>query len=260
MAFIAAETCMHASPHIVVNQSQLRFTGSKLATATTAPTITTSTTPPATMLRRKFLSDGETPGCAASATSGISNAAANAAVASPLIAFSFADDARTLSWLLGRHRPAAAGVGRRTGSLRGWKNASEPARGLLRPTPGIAMVTAKADAIDVVVNQLIHPTCRILIAGEMDKVIFFFLGGETKPEDKVVRALPLLLNLPAVLGGADRVFTVSISRLLPLPFISSESDKPIHRNHPSMLLLDNEKCLNHSERAQEDEQFLLPWR
>ncbi|KAJ8475793.1 hypothetical protein OPV22_019520 [Ensete ventricosum] len=108
-------------------------------------------------------------------------------------------------------------------------------------------------------DQLIHPTCRILIAGEMDKVIFFFLGGETKPEDKVVRALPLLLNLPAVLGGADRVFTVSISRLLPLPFISSESDKPIHRNHPSMLLLDNEKCLNHSERAQEDEQFLLPW-
>ncbi|CAL9054297.1 unnamed protein product, partial [Musa banksii] len=137
----------------IMNQSQLRFTGSKLATATTAPTITTSTTPPATMLRRKFLSDGETPGCAASATSGITNAAANAAAASPLIAFSFADDARTLRWLLGRHRPAAAGVGR-TGSMSGWKNASEPARGRLRPTPGIAMVTAEADAIVVLVIDL----------------------------------------------------------------------------------------------------------
>ncbi|WRX33363.1 K Homology domain [Theobroma cacao] len=44
--------------------AQLRLTGSKLATPITAPTRTTSTTPPATMLSKKFLRDGVTPSAA----------------------------------------------------------------------------------------------------------------------------------------------------------------------------------------------------
>lgn len=126
---------------------QLRFTGSKLATAITAPTMAASTTPPATMLRRKFFSDGEMPGCAASATSGMSSAAANAAVVSPLTAISFADDgdddARILSWLQAC-RLTAGGVG----SLSGWKKASDPTRARPTQNAGLVKVTAEADAMD----------------------------------------------------------------------------------------------------------------
>lgn len=125
--------------------TQLRFTGSKLETATTAPVITPATTPPATMLRRKFFSDGEMPGCAASATSGITRAATIAAAASPPSAFSFSDDdsARTWSWAPGRV-PAAAGAG----NLSGWKKVSGPAKGRLKPTAGFDMVTAEANAME----------------------------------------------------------------------------------------------------------------
>ena len=72
-----------------------------METATTAPTMATSTTPPETMLRRKFLSDGEIPGCAASATSGSTSAAATAAAAAHSLAgFCADDDARTTATLL----------------------------------------------------------------------------------------------------------------------------------------------------------------
>ncbi|KAF8728639.1 hypothetical protein HU200_017907 [Digitaria exilis] len=57
-----------------------------------------STTPPETMLRRKFLSDGEIPGDAASATSGSTSAAATAAAAAhsfPGCCWPFCADART---------------------------------------------------------------------------------------------------------------------------------------------------------------------
>ena len=68
-----------------------------METATTAPAMPAKTTPPDTMLSRKFLSDGERPGDAASATSGSTNAAATAAAVSPAVSFSCtdADDALT---------------------------------------------------------------------------------------------------------------------------------------------------------------------
>ncbi|KAJ6759596.1 hypothetical protein OIU74_026128 [Salix koriyanagi] len=49
----------------------------------------TSTTPPATMLNKKLLRDGETPGPAASATSGITMAAVSAPAVNPVTTFSF---------------------------------------------------------------------------------------------------------------------------------------------------------------------------
>ncbi|KAL0345048.1 UNVERIFIED_CONTAM: hypothetical protein Sradi_4336100 [Sesamum radiatum] len=73
-----------------VNEVWLRLTGSKLATPITAPTMAVSTTPPAAMLSRKFLSDGDTP-LAASATSGTTIEAVSAAAVSPDTAFSFND-------------------------------------------------------------------------------------------------------------------------------------------------------------------------
>ncbi|KAF5748441.1 hypothetical protein HS088_TW04G00395 [Tripterygium wilfordii] len=69
--------------------SQARLTGSKFATPTTAPKMATSTTPPAAMLSKKLLRDGETPEAAASATSGITMEAVKAAAVSPVKAFSF---------------------------------------------------------------------------------------------------------------------------------------------------------------------------
>ena len=57
-------------------------------TPITAPTITTSTVPPAAMLSKKFFSDGETPE-AASATSGTTIEAVSAAAVIAVTAFSF---------------------------------------------------------------------------------------------------------------------------------------------------------------------------
>ena len=85
-----------------------------METATTAPTMATSTTPPDAMLSRKFLSDGDSAG-AASATSGTASAAATAATAAipaaaaaaeafSLLTGSPDDDARTTT-----ARRAAAG-------------------------------------------------------------------------------------------------------------------------------------------------------
>lgn len=74
------------------NSTQLRFTGSKFETPITAPNIATTTAPPAAMLSKKFFSDGETPGPAASATSGITIDAVRAAAVIPATAFSFNED------------------------------------------------------------------------------------------------------------------------------------------------------------------------
>lgn len=69
-------------------RSQPRLTGSKLETPITAPTMAVSTTPPAAMLSKKFFREGETP-LAASATSGTTMEAVNAAAVNPATAFSF---------------------------------------------------------------------------------------------------------------------------------------------------------------------------
>ena len=107
-----------------------------METATTAPTMPTSTTPPDTMLSRKFLSDGVSD--AASATSGITSAAATAAAVSPATALSFADadaDARTTAIL-------AAGLAL---SCRGW---NDDAGVLASPaTDDSGAATADRDAV-----------------------------------------------------------------------------------------------------------------
>ncbi|PON46339.1 hypothetical protein PanWU01x14_252260 [Parasponia andersonii] len=64
----------------------------------TAPTMAVSTTPPATMLSKKFLIEGETPGTAASATSGITIDAVNAAAVRPVAAFFLREEACTCRW------------------------------------------------------------------------------------------------------------------------------------------------------------------
>uniref|UniRef100_A0A6N2N016 Uncharacterized protein n=1 Tax=Salix viminalis TaxID=40686 RepID=A0A6N2N016_SALVM len=62
---------------------------SKLETPITAPIMATSTTPPAAMLSKKFLREGETPAPAASATSGITMEAVSAPAVNPVTTFSF---------------------------------------------------------------------------------------------------------------------------------------------------------------------------
>ncbi|BAF22523.1 Os07g0673600 [Oryza sativa Japonica Group] len=117
-------------------EDQVRLTGSKLETATTAPTMATSTTPPDTMLRRKFLSDGVRLPCAASATSGRTIAAAMAAAVSPAVALSFID-ADALTAILA----AAAGLALGTG----WNEAH---RGFLsQATDSGRAATADSDAV-----------------------------------------------------------------------------------------------------------------
>ena len=67
----------------------------------------TTTVPPAAMLSKKFFSDGETPGPAASATSGITIDAVRAAAVSPVMAF-FNDDRTATSLPLDVGTPAMA--------------------------------------------------------------------------------------------------------------------------------------------------------
>ena len=89
--------------------SQLRLTGSKLETPMTAPTMAVSTTPPATMLSKKFLREGETPESAAWATSGMTMEAVKAAAVSPEIAFSLREAfAWSLAVDLDEHGPPTA--------------------------------------------------------------------------------------------------------------------------------------------------------
>jgi hypothetical protein len=124
-------------PNERMTDDQARLTGSKLETATTAPTMATSTTPPDTMLSRKFLSDGVSPDCAASATSGSTSAAAAAAAVSPAAAFSFMDaDARTAI--------LAAGLAL---GCRGWNDAAAAPSGFLSPATGSGDATADRDAV-----------------------------------------------------------------------------------------------------------------
>eukprot|EP00262_Sarcandra_glabra_P014960 TRINITY_DN4511_c0_g1_i1.p1 TRINITY_DN4511_c0_g1~~TRINITY_DN4511_c0_g1_i1.p1 ORF type:complete len:126 (-),score=17.08 TRINITY_DN4511_c0_g1_i1:87-464(-) len=109
----------------------------------TAPTRTVSTTPPATMLSKKFLRDGEIPGCAASATSGITMAAVRAKAVNPVTAFSLSD---AWTWILPLDfdDPDFA----IEGSFMGLKKLSE-VTGLLwaAGVNGRAMETAKEEAI-----------------------------------------------------------------------------------------------------------------
>ena len=120
---------------------QVRFTGSKLATAITAPVRTTSTTPPEAKLSKPFFREVVT---AASATSGTIIEAVNAAAVSPVTAFSFIE-ARTLNF------PAVFGDtvfdGRSGGGL---KNAWElGTAAVFWPAfvSGIAIETAEIEAI-----------------------------------------------------------------------------------------------------------------
>eukprot|EP00250_Pteridium_aquilinum_P007396 c17123_g2_i1 orf=2-271(-) len=77
--------------HLLINHlvDHFRLTGSKVETAATAPPIATSTTPPATTLKSKFFKDGDTPGAAASAISGITAATSTARAAAPPRLISF---------------------------------------------------------------------------------------------------------------------------------------------------------------------------
>lgn len=101
-----------------VSSPQLRLTGSKLETPMTAPTRAASTTPPATMLSKKFLRDGVT---AASATSGTIMEAVKAAAVRPVTAFSFRE-ALTSNLELGFDDAATLFEARRGSGL---KNESE---------------------------------------------------------------------------------------------------------------------------------------
>lgn len=118
-----------------------------MATPMTAPTRTVSTTPPETMLSKKFLREGESPGCAASAMSGITIAAVSATAVSPVTAFSFIDDAARISVLpllfSGAGMVVAFGD-----SFIGLKKVSEP-RGLLCPAE--VMVSAAVTDEDAIV-------------------------------------------------------------------------------------------------------------
>ncbi|CAA0814233.1 Unknown protein [Striga hermonthica] len=126
-------------------EDQLRLTGSKLDTPITAPMMAVTTTPPAAILSRKFFSDGETP-LAASATSGTTIDAVNAAAVNPVTAFSFSE-ALTLNL-------PAAGVALDDRRGSGFKKA--PAIGCvfwLARTSGTAM--DNAEVVAAIVNLLV---------------------------------------------------------------------------------------------------------
>ena len=122
------------------------MTGSKLATPITAPTRAVRTTPPAAMLKRKFLREGEKLE-AASAASGITMEAVKAAAVSPVIAFSLRE-ALTSS----RRLPLEFGLAHAASfdgfTRSGWKKAASEVgfwRRLLwleEEVSGIAMETA----------------------------------------------------------------------------------------------------------------------
>lgn len=126
--------------------TQLLLTGSKLATPITAPTMTTSTTPPATMLSKKFLSDGDNPESAASATCGITIEAVSAAAVNPVTVFSFREALTTnLPLDLGLDGDAAMDLEGRTGN--GLKKASDPCSLFWALVKGVAIETGKVDTI-----------------------------------------------------------------------------------------------------------------
>lgn len=105
-----------------------------------------STTPPATMLSKKFLRDGETPGPAASATSGITMEAVRAAAVNPVANFSLKDPALICSRALGLW--ATTAFDGLTGN--GLKKASELGnRFWIVRVEGMAIETAEVEAIFV---------------------------------------------------------------------------------------------------------------
>lgn len=83
------------------------MTGSKLETPTTAPMMTVRTTPPEAMLSKKFLREGEIPGPAASAISGMTMEAVRAAAEIPVKALSNLI-LEALTWSLCTLPPGAA--------------------------------------------------------------------------------------------------------------------------------------------------------
>lgn len=83
----------HAAIQPFLFAAHFLLTGSKVETAATAPPIATRTTPPATTLRSRFLSDGDTPGATASAISGTTAAAKTVRAAGQARLKSFFDPA-----------------------------------------------------------------------------------------------------------------------------------------------------------------------
>ncbi|CAN6541226.1 unnamed protein product [Malus baccata var. baccata] len=137
------------TPNALPNGSfqQSASTWSKLDTPTTAPMITTATTPPAAILSKKFFREGETPE-AASATSGITIEAVSAAAVIPVTAFSF-NEALTRSLPLDFDAAGASAFEGLIGSGSGLKK--HPAEDWIlfwvALVNGMAIVTAVVDAI-----------------------------------------------------------------------------------------------------------------
>ncbi|KAK9149189.1 hypothetical protein Scep_007946 [Stephania cephalantha] len=105
----------------------------------TAPTMAPSTTPPATILSKKFFKDGDT---AASATSGTTIEAVSATAVNPVTAFSLSDAATwNLTLLLLLFPPPSTAL---LGSLTG--NGLRNGESLLTGN-GIAIETAEVEAI-----------------------------------------------------------------------------------------------------------------
>ncbi|KAJ9687980.1 hypothetical protein PVL29_013953 [Vitis rotundifolia] len=113
------------------------------------------------MLSKKFLSDGDNPESAASATSGITIEAASAAAVNPVTAFSF-KEALTSNFPLDLDDAAAIDFEGRTGN--GLKKASDPCSLFwvaLVMGMGMAIETAKVEAIVVclLVISSLTPNC-----------------------------------------------------------------------------------------------------
>jgi hypothetical protein len=128
------------------------LTGSKLETAITAPKMTPSTTPPDTILSKKFFSDGDNPDCAASAISGTTIAAASAATVTPVKAFSFREALTT------------------TQADRAFLDLTEPTSGVKAPVPSLLWATAGAANIGAKVEAHAMIAVRwlgALVCGEM---------------------------------------------------------------------------------------------
>lgn len=111
------------------------------------------------MLSKKFLSDGDNPESAASATSGITIEAASAAAVNPVIAFSFRE-ALTSNFPLDLDDAAAIDFEGRTGN--GLKKASDPCSLVwVALVMGMAIETAKVEAIVacLLVISSLTPNC-----------------------------------------------------------------------------------------------------
>ncbi|KAL8160235.1 hypothetical protein V2J09_001772, partial [Rumex salicifolius] len=128
------------------------LTGSKYETPTIAPMIAVSTTPPETMLRRKFLSDGDPD--AASATCGITIDAVTAADVAATIAFSFKD---AFTWSLLNFRPPTVP----TADVF-WSGLKMEVACLFRPATGTAITAIETEAIESTILFLCYSSFEIV--------------------------------------------------------------------------------------------------